>query len=104
MRCCGECAFKHINQGSIFLDDWRISAYFDTKFVAVVLVEPILHKFEDLKIADIFNLKEVYFLVTRVTYAPQGCCFLPSLKILLAINLLAFFCSDDRVVSDIFMF
>ncbi len=66
MSCFGESAFKRINQGSIFLDACRISGYFDTKFIAVVLVEPILCKFEDLKIANILNLKEVYFLVTRV--------------------------------------
>ena len=66
MSCCGECAFKHINQGSIFLDDCRIFGYFDTKFIAVALVEPILRKFEDLKIANILNLEEVYFRVTRV--------------------------------------
>ncbi len=69
MSCCGECAFKHINQGNIFLDDCQISGYFDTKFIAVVLVETILRKFEDLKIANILNLEEVYFLVTRVVYA-----------------------------------
>ena len=66
MNCCGECAIQHINQGSIFLDDRRISGYFDIKFNAVVLVEPILHKFEDHKIANILNLEEVFFLVTRV--------------------------------------
>ena len=68
MSCCGECAFKHINQRSIFLDDCRISCYFDTKFIAVVLVEPISRKFEDLKIVNFLNLEEVYFLVTRVKY------------------------------------
>ncbi len=67
MSCCGECAFKHINQRSIFLDHCQISCYFDTNLIAVVLVEPILRKFEDLKIANILNLEEVYFLVTRVS-------------------------------------
>ncbi len=68
-------AFKHINQGSIFLDDYQISGYFDTNFIAVVLVEPILHKYEDLKIANILNLEEVYFLVTRIRYvlSPPRC-------------------------------
>ena len=51
-----------------FLDDCLISGYFDTNFIAVVLVEPVLHKFEDLKIHNILNLEEVYFLVTRVIY------------------------------------
>ena len=31
-----------------------------------VKIGPILHKFEHLKIANFFNSKEVYFLVTRV--------------------------------------
>ena len=66
MSCCGECTFKHITQGSIFLDNCRIPGYFDTRFIVVVLVEPILRKFEDLKIVNILNLEEVYFLVTRV--------------------------------------
>ena len=66
MSCCGECAFKHINPGSISLDDCRVSGYFDTKFIAIVLLEPILRKFEDLKIANILNLEEVYFPVARV--------------------------------------
>ena len=66
MSCCGECDFKHINQGSIFLDDRLISGYFDTKFIAVALVEQILRKFEDLKMSNILNLEEVYFLVTRL--------------------------------------
>ena len=67
MSYCGESASKYINQGSIFLDDYWISGYFDTKFTAAVLVEQILCKFEDLKIANILNIEEVYFLVTRVT-------------------------------------
>ena len=68
-----------LTQGSIFLDDCRISGYFDTKFIAVVLVEPILHKFEDLKIANILNLEEVYFLVTRVIYRLSD---MPSLTVM----------------------
>ncbi len=66
MGCCGECAFKHVNQGVIFLDDCQISGYFDTKFIAVFLVEPILRKIEDLNFGNILNLEEVYFLMTRV--------------------------------------
>ena len=77
MSCCSECAFKHINQGSTFLDDCRISGYFDTKFVAVVLLELILRKFERLKTANILNLEEVYFLVTRVIY---GCVLLSGIS------------------------
>ena len=50
----------------------RIYGYFDTKFTAVVLVEQILCKFEDLKIANILNLEEVYFLMTRVEYALES--------------------------------
>ena len=44
------------------------------------------------------NLEQTLIRVTdRQTDAPQGCCWLPSLKFFLAINLLAyFFCSDDR--------
>ena len=33
-----------------------MSGYFDTKFIAVVLVDPILRKFEDLKIVNILDL------------------------------------------------
>ncbi len=66
MSCCGECAFKHIDQGSIFLGDCQISGYFDTKFIAIVIVEPTLRTFEVVKIANILNLEEVYFLVARV--------------------------------------
>ena len=49
-----------------FLNGCRISGYFDTKFTAVVLIEPILHTFEDQKVAHFFNPEEVNFLVTRV--------------------------------------
>ena len=34
--------------GSFFPNGGRISGYFDTKYTAVVLIEPILHNFEDL--------------------------------------------------------
>ena len=68
MSCCGERAFRHIYQGSIFLDDCQISAVLDTKFTAVVLKETILQKFEDLKNANFLNPEEVYFLVTRVIF------------------------------------
>ena len=76
----------HTNQESIFLDDCRISGYFDTKFTAVFLVEQILCTFEDLKIANILNL-EVYHLfeprnVSFIAKEYQLCHFL-SLYILL---------------------
>ncbi len=58
-----------INQGTFYLNDCRISGYFDTKITAVVPLESILQKFEDLKIAHFFNPEEVYFLVTRVNYS-----------------------------------
>ncbi len=34
----------------------------------LVILIPILHKFEDLKIANFLNPEEVYFLVTRVKW------------------------------------
>ncbi len=46
--------------------------YFDTKFNAVGLIEPILQKIEDLKIVNFFNPDEVYFLVTRVKLVQLG--------------------------------
>ncbi len=49
----------------VFLNDCRISGYFDIKFPAVVLLESILQKFENLKVS-IFNTKKVYFHVTCV--------------------------------------
>ena len=54
MSCHGESTVKHINQWSFQLNSCRISGYFDTKFNVVALIEPILHKFEDLKIANFF--------------------------------------------------
>ena len=66
MSCCGESALKHINWGSIFLNDYQVSGHFDTKYTAVLLIEPILHKFEDLKITNFFNPEEVYFLTTFI--------------------------------------
>ena len=52
-----------------FLKAWkegRISGYFDTKYMAVLQIEPILHNFEDQKIANIFNPELVNFCVTLV--------------------------------------
>ena len=56
INCCGESAFKHINQGSFVLNGSRISGYFDTKFTVVALIEPILHKIEDLYIFSLIYL------------------------------------------------
>ena len=55
--------------------------YFDTKFNTLSQIEPILHKFEDLKIANFLNPEEVYFLVTRIIYGPT--LILPNLQFLL---------------------
>ncbi len=62
----GESPVKYINQGSFFLNGCRIPGYFDTKFTAVALIEPILYNFKDLKIANFLNPEQVYFLMTRV--------------------------------------
>ena len=62
----GENALQYINQGSFSLNGCRFSGYFDTKFTAVAIIEPILHKFEDLKIVNFLNPEQVYFLMTRV--------------------------------------
>ena len=62
----GENALQHINQESFSLNSCRISGYFDTKFTAVGIIEPILHKFEDLKIINFLNPEQVYFLVAHV--------------------------------------
>ena len=70
MTLPGEKAFEYINQRNYFLDDWRISCYFDTKSTTVVQIEQILRKFWEPKIVKILNPEEVYFLVTRIIY----CC------------------------------
>ncbi len=61
MSCRGESVLKVINQGSIFLNGCRISGHFDTKSTAVVVTEPILHMFEDLKIAIFFQPRRGLF-------------------------------------------
>ena len=48
------------------MKDGRISGYFDTKYMSVLQIEQILHNFEDQKIANLFNLEQVYFHVTLV--------------------------------------
>ena len=44
------------------MDGCQISGYFDTKFNALGLIEPILHKFEDLKIVNFLTPKRSIFL------------------------------------------
>ena len=60
----GESAMNYINQGRFFLNDCKMYGYFDYKFTAVSVIELILHKSEDLKIANSLNPEQVYFLVT----------------------------------------
>ena len=50
------------------MKDCRIPGYFDTKYIAVLWIEHILHNFEDQKIANLFNLEWVNFRVTLVIY------------------------------------
>ncbi len=38
---------RYIKERSYFLEDGRISGYFDTKYVAVLQIENIVHNFED---------------------------------------------------------
>ena len=63
-----ESALKSINRRSYFPNACRISGYFDTKFIIIAQIEPILQKSKDTKIDNILNLEQVYFLVTRVIY------------------------------------
>ena len=44
----------------------RISGYFDIKYMTVLRREEILHNFEDQKIANFSNLKQVNFRMTLV--------------------------------------
>ena len=50
------------------MNSCRISDYFDTKFTPLVLIEPILQTFEDLKITNFLNPEQVYFLLTLITW------------------------------------
>ena len=61
-----ESALKSINRRSYFPNACRISGYFDTKFIIIAQIEPILQKSKDTKIYNILNLEQVYFLVTCV--------------------------------------
>ncbi len=56
MSCHGKSVLKHNNQGSFCLNSWQISGYFDTKITALVQIEPILHKFQDQKIAHFLKI------------------------------------------------
>ena len=49
-----ESAVKDINLGSIFLNACQISGHSDGKYTAIELIELILHKFEEQKIANFF--------------------------------------------------
>ena len=46
------------------MKDGRIPGYFDTKYMTVLQIKQILHTFEGQKIANFFNLQQVYFRVT----------------------------------------
>ena len=62
-----ESALKSINRRSYFPHACRISGYFDTKFIIIAQIEPILQKSKDTKIDNILNLERVervYILVT----------------------------------------
>ena len=58
-----ESLLKFMNQGSFCLMANPVML-----FTAVCLAELILQKFENLKIANFWNPKQVYFLVTRINY------------------------------------
>ncbi len=62
----GGNAVRYIKQRVYFMKDGWISGYFDTKYIAILWIEPILHNFEDQKIANFLNLEQVYFRVTLV--------------------------------------
>ncbi len=50
------------------MKDGRISWYFDTKYMTILRIEQILHKFEDQQFANFLNLEQVNFRVTLVIY------------------------------------
>ncbi len=68
MNYHGESSLQPIKQRRYFVNGCQISGYFETKFTIILQIELILQKSEDTKIDNIFNLKQVYFLVTRVNY------------------------------------
>ena len=55
-----------ITRRGFFLNNGRISDYFDTKYMTVFRIEQILHNFEDQKFANFLNLEQVNFRVTLV--------------------------------------
>ena len=50
------------------MKDGRSTDYFDTNYMTILRIEQILHNFEDQKIAYSFNLEQVNFCVTLVTF------------------------------------
>ena len=68
MNCHDKSTLQAINNRVHFLNSWRISGYFDTKFTTIAQIEQILQESKDPNIDKILNLERVYFLVTRVIY------------------------------------
>ena len=62
----GRNAVRYIKERSYFQKDGRISGYFDTKYMAILRIEQILHNFEDQEFAHFSNLKQVNFRMTLV--------------------------------------
>ena len=62
---------RYIKQRANVMKNARISSYFDTKYMAVLRIEQILHNFEDQKFADFFNLEQVNFRVTLIKCPQQ---------------------------------
>ena len=56
----------YIKQRGYFIQDARISGYFETKYMTLLWIEQILHNFEDQKFVIFFNLEQVNFRVTLV--------------------------------------
>ena len=50
------------------MKDGRKSDYFDTKYMAVLQIEQILHNFEDQNFANFYNLEQVNFRRTLVNF------------------------------------
>ena len=57
-----------VEEEELFPEDGRISGYFDTKYIAVLQIEQLLHNFNNQKNANFFNLEQVNFRVTLVIY------------------------------------
>ncbi len=82
----GRNAVRDIKQRGYFMEDGRISGYFDTKCMAILWIEQILHNFEDQKFATFFNLEQVNFRMTLVKCWRQSYCILA--KIIQCLTLL----------------